>query len=116
MAVVQLLPASDVGICTIEVSTVNSLGTLIDNTVEVGFYSSEDHIELKAFPSKMLVEGDTCTVTAIVVDEGGTPVATYSGDITFTILVGWPKIAKFVLTGTSSLTTTLDEGQISIFR
>ena len=113
-AVVYLNPASDVGICTIEVSTENSLGTLIDNTVEVGFYSSEDHIELIAVPSKMLVNGDNCTVTATVVDEGGTPVDTYNEDITFTILVGWPKVAKFALTGTSSLTKTLISGSISI--
>ncbi len=111
---VYLEPASDVGICTIKVSTVNSLGTLIDNTVGVGFYSSEDHIELEAVPPEMLVDGDNCTVTAIVVDESGTPVD-YNEDITFTILVGWPKIVKFVITGTSSLTTTLVGGEISVF-
>jgi hypothetical protein len=110
---VDLKSASDVGICTIKVSTVNSLGTLIDNTVKVGFYSTEDHIELIAVPLKMLVNGDTCTVTATVVDESGTPVD-YNEDITFTILVGWPKIAKFTMTGTSSLTTTLIGGSISI--
>lgn len=113
-ATVQLLPASDVGIATIEVSTVNSLGDLIKNTVKVGFYSSEDHIELSADPSKMLVNGDTCTVTATVVDEKGNTVGSYKEDITFTILVGWPKIAKFALTGTSSLTTTLDNGEITV--
>ena len=111
--VVYLSPSSNVGICTIEVSTFNSLGTLIKNTVNVGFYSSEDHIELKAFPSKMLVEGDTCTVMATVVDGSGIPVD-YNEDITFTILVGWPKIAKFAATGTSSLTTTLVGGEIPV--
>jgi prepilin-type N-terminal cleavage/methylation domain-containing protein len=113
-AVVHLNPASYVGICTIEVSTVNSLGTLIKNTVEVGFYSGEDHIDLISVPSKMLVNGETCTVTATVVDEGGTPVDTYNEDITFTILVGWPKIAKFAVTGTTSLTKTLVEGKIPV--
>ena len=39
---------------------------------------------------------------------------TYNEDITFTILVGWPKIVKFALTGTSSLTTTLVGGEISV--
>ena len=110
-----LEPASDVGICTIRVSTDNLVDPdLIVNTIEVGFYSSEDHIDLSAVPPEMLVDGENCTVTAIVVDEGGTPVTTYNGDITFTILVGWPKIAKFVLTGTSSLTTTLVGGTISV--
>ncbi len=110
-----LEPASDVGICTIKVSTDNLVDPdLIVNTVEVGFYSSEDHIDLSAVPPEMLVDGENCNVTAIVVDEGGTPVTTYNGDITFTILVGWPKIAKFVLTGTSSLTTTLVGGTISV--
>jgi hypothetical protein len=112
--VVYLSPASDVGICTIEVSTYNSDDLLIVKTVEVGFYSSEDHIELSADPPKMLVEGDNCTVTAQVVDEEGTLVTTYNEDITFTILVGWPKIVKFVATGTSSLTTTMVDGEIAV--
>ena len=115
IAVVYLKPASDVGICTIEVSTDNLVDPdPIVKTIKVGFYSSEDHIELSANLSKMLVNGDTCTVTAIVVDEEGTPVNEYNEDITFTILVGWPKIVKFAATGTSSLTTTMDEGEITV--
>ena len=113
-ATVQLLPANEVGICTVKVSTVNSLVVTIENTVEVGFYSGEHHIKLIAEPSKMLVNGDTCTVTATVVDEGETTIDTYKEDITFTILVGWPKIAKFALTGTSSLTKTLVGGEITV--
>jgi len=115
VAVVNLKSAIEVGICTIKVSTVNSESITINNTVKVGFYSGEDHIELKAFPSKMLVEGDTCTVMATVVDEGGIPVVNYNEDITFTILVGWPKNVKFAATGTSSLTTTLTDGDIDIY-
>ena len=111
---VDLMPSNEVGICTIEVSTYNSDDLLIVKTIEVGFYSSEHHIELSADPSKMLVNGDNCTVTAEVVDEEGTLVTTYNEDITFTILVGWPKIAKFAATGTSSLTTTLTYGDIDI--
>ena len=115
IAVVDLKPASEVGICTIEVSTDNLVDPEpIVNTIEVGFYSSEDHIELSADPSKMLVEGDNCTVTAEVVDEKGILVTTYNEDITFTILVGWPKIAKFVMTGTSSLTQTLNKGETTV--
>jgi len=111
-----LEPASDVGKCTIKVSTYNLVNPdPIVKTTEVGFYSSEHHIELIAVPSKMLVQGDNCTVTAKVVDEGGTPVDTYNEDITFTILVGWPKNAKFAATGTSSLTTTMFNGQIDMY-
>ena len=109
-AVVDLKPASEVGICTVKVSTENSEGTLIENTIEVGFYSGEHRIELIAVQSKMLVNGDTCKVTATVVDEEGTPVDAYEEDITFTILAGWPKTAKFAATGTSSLTITLEDG------
>ena len=120
IAVVYLKPASEVGICTIKVSTLvdpdfHPLDPPISETIKVGFYSGEDHIELKAFPSKMLVEGDICTVMATVVDEGGIPVVNYSEDITFTILVGWPKNVKFAATGTSSLTTTLTDGDIDIY-
>jgi len=112
---VYLEPASGIGICTIEVSTYNLVDPdPIVKTIEVGFYSGEDHIELKAFPSKMLVNGDSCTVTATVVDEGGTPVNTYNEDITFTILVGWPKIVKFTMTGTTSLTKTLIGGETTV--
>jgi hypothetical protein len=102
IANVELSPSGTVGIATI---TVSSPG-LTSGSVEVGLYSSEHRIRLSAFPPKMLVNGDTCTVTAIVVDEDGTPIDTYSEDITFTILVGWPKNAKFAATGTSSLTLT----------
>jgi prepilin-type N-terminal cleavage/methylation domain-containing protein len=116
VAVVNLKPASDIGICTIEVSTLVDPEFYPDDppvseTVEVGFYSGEDHIELIADPSKMLVDGDSCGVTARVVDEGGNTVGTYNEDITFTILIGWPKIAKFTMTGTSSLTKTLTGGE-----
>jgi hypothetical protein len=107
---VYLNPSDEVGICTVKVSTVNSLGVTIENTIEVGFYSGEHHIELTVKPSKMLVNGDTCKVTATVVDENETPVEEYEEDITFTILVGWPKTAKFAETGTSSLTKTLSGG------
>lgn len=110
VAVVDLKPATDVGICTVKVSTVNSLGVTIENTIEVGFYSGEHHIKLIANPPKMLVNGDSCIVTAEVVDELGTVVGSYNKDITFTILVGWPKNAKFAETGTSSLTKTLFKG------
>jgi hypothetical protein len=62
----------------------------------------------------MLVDGDTCKVTATVKDENDITVVTYEEDITFTILVGWPKIAKFTVTGTSSLTKTLTEGDTDV--
>lgn len=114
VAEVYLKPATEVGICTVKVSTVNSLLVTIENTIEIGFYSGEHHIELIAKPLKMLVNGDTCTVTAVVEDEGGHQVVAYSEDITFTILVGWPKIAKFAATGTSSLTKTLIGGETDI--
>jgi prepilin-type N-terminal cleavage/methylation domain-containing protein len=106
--VVYLIPASSVGICTVKVSTDNLIDPdPIVNTINVGFYSSEHHIRLTADPQQMLLDGNICTVTATVVDEDDTPINTYNKDITFTILVGWPKIAKFVLTGTSSLTQTI---------
>jgi prepilin-type N-terminal cleavage/methylation domain-containing protein len=114
VAVVDLKPATEVGICTVKVSTENSEGTLIENTIEIGFYSGEHHIRLTAVPSKMLVNGDTCTVTAVVEAENDIQVYGYNEDITFTILVGWPKNAKFAATGTSSLTKTLIGGETDI--
>ena len=114
VAVVQLLSASDVGICTIEVSTYNSDELLIVETIEIGFYSGEHHIRLTAVPSKMLVNGDICIVTAVVEDENDFQVFGYSGDITFTMLGGWPKTAKFAETGTSSLTKTLVGGETTV--
>jgi len=114
VAEVYLKPATEVGICTVKVSTENSEGTLIENTIEIGFYSGEHHIKLEASPSKMLVNGDTCTVTAVVEDEDKHQVSAYNEDITFTILVGWPKNAKFAATGTSSLTKTLIGGETDI--
>jgi hypothetical protein len=114
VAVVQLLPASNVGIVTIRVSTYNSLGTYIEKTINVGFYSNAHHIKLSAVPQKMLVNGETCTITATIVDASGNLVSNYNEGITFTILEGWPKNAKFALTNTSNLTQTVINGVIPV--
>ena len=114
VAEVQLLPASNVGTATIRVSTYNSLGTYIEKTINVGFYSNAHHINLSALPQKMSVGGDICTVTAKIVDISNTLVSNYNESITFTILEGWPSNAKFTLTNTSNLTQTVINGVISV--
>ncbi|MBA7596940.1 hypothetical protein ES703_03934 [subsurface metagenome] len=110
IANVELFPPDTVGEATITVSS----GGLTSGSVEVGFYSSAHHIELIASPQKMLVNGDTCTITATIVDESGTQIFNYNEDITFTILEGWPSNAKFTLTNTSSLTQTVINGAASV--
>jgi hypothetical protein len=110
VAEVQLLSASNVGTVTIRVSTYNSLGTYIEKTVNVGFYSNAHHINLSADPQKMSVGGDTCTVTAEIVDSSNTLVINYNEEITFTLLEGWPSNAKFTLSNTSNLIQTVDSG------
>ncbi len=97
---VQLLSASNVGTVTIRVFTYNSFGTYIEKTVNVGFYSNAHHINLSADSQKMSVGGDTCTITATIVDANDTQVYNYNEEITFTILEGWPSNAKFTLTNT----------------
>jgi len=110
VAEVELLSASNVGTVTIRVSTYNSLGTYIEKTVNVGFYSNAHHINLSADPQKMSVGGDTCTVTAEIVDSSNTLVSNYNEEITFTLLEGWPSNAKFTLSNTSNLIQTVDSG------
>jgi len=110
VAVVQLLPASNVGTVTIKVSTYNSLGTYIEKTINVGFYSNAHHINLSAIPQQMLVNGETCTITATIVDASDTLVSNYNEEITFTILEGRPSTVKFTLSNTSSLTQTVING------
>jgi len=110
VAEVQLLSASNVGTVTIRVSTYNSLGTYIEKTVNVGFYSDAHHINLIAVPQEMSVGGDTCTVTAEIVDSSNTLVSNYNEEITFTLLEGWPSNAKFTLSNTSNLIQTVDSG------
>jgi len=114
VAEVQLLSASNVGTVTIRVSTYNSLGTYIEKTINVGFYSSAHHINLIAVPQKMSVGGDTCTVTAEIVDSSNTLVSNYNEEITFTLLEGWPSNAKFTLSNTSILIQTVDSGVSSV--
>jgi len=113
-AEVHLIPGSSIGTAEIKVSTTNSKGTLIEEIVEVRFYSNAHHIELIASPQSMLVNGDTCTMTATIVDGSGTKVENYNEDITFTILEGWPSNAKFFLTTTSTLIQTVENGEISV--
>jgi len=114
VAVVQLLPASNVGTATIRVSTYNSLGTYIEKTINVGFYSNAHHINLSAVPQKMSVGGNTCTVTANIVDISDTPVSNYNESITFTILEGRPSTVKFTLSNTSNLIQTVNNGVSSV--
>jgi prepilin-type N-terminal cleavage/methylation domain-containing protein len=113
-ATVQLLPsASNVGTVTIKVSTTNSEFILIEETVEVAFYSDAHHIILSANPPKMEVLGgvpDNCIITATIVDEYGTEVKNYNELITFTFLEGYPLSAKFLSAGTSSLTKRVEDG------
>jgi hypothetical protein len=114
VAVVQLLPASNVGTVTIRVSTYNSLGTYIEKTINVGFYSNAHHINLSAIPQQMLVNGETCTITATIVDASDTLVSNYNEEITFTILEGRPSTVKFTLSNTSNLTQTVINGVSSV--
>lgn len=113
-ATVQLLSsASNVGTATIKVSTTNSEFILIEETVEVAFYSDAHHIILSANPPKMEVLGgvpDTCIVTATIVDEDGTKVQNYNELITFTFLEGYPLSANFLSAGTSSLNKRVEDG------
>jgi len=98
-----------VGIATVTVTS----GSLSES-VEVGFYSNTHHIKLVASPQKMLVNGDTCEITATIVDEDGTNIYNYNEEITFTILEGWPSNAKFTFINTSSLTKTVINGESDV--
>jgi len=114
VAVVHLKPASNVGTATIKVFTYNSLNEYIEEVVEVRFYSSAHHIELSAVPQKMLVNGDICTINAIIVDEYGTKVQNYNELITFTFLEGYPSSAKFFSADTMNLTKTVEDGVVDV--
>jgi len=106
IANVELFPSDDIGEATITVSS----GSLTSGSVDVGFYSNAHHINLSAVPQKMLVGGETCTITATIVDVSDNIVENYNEEITFTILEGWPSSARFTLSNTSVLIQTVNSG------
>jgi len=70
------------GTCRVEAE--NFSVPLTSTTIDVGFYTTADHILLTAVPTHIPVGGGnegTSKLTASIVDEGGTTVYNYNGDV-----------------------------------
>jgi len=75
----------------------------------VGFHIGPDHILLNAVPQKLSAGGQSCIVTAKIVDYYGNVVSDYNKDITF-IISPWPDTIKFAKATTYMLTQKVKKG------
>ena len=82
---------------------------IITGSTEVGFYIGPDHIILSAVPQNISAGGQTCIVTAKIVDYEGTVISDYNEDIGFSISP-WPNTIKFLKATTAFLTQKFKKG------
>jgi len=90
VATIQLYSGSIPGTCQIKVQDVSEI--LPAATIDVGFYTTADHILLTAAPTSIPVGGGnegTSKLTAGIVDEDNIIVYNYIGNVSFTFLSGY---------------------------
>jgi prepilin-type N-terminal cleavage/methylation domain-containing protein len=78
------------GIATVTVSSNTGTENITGETT-VDFYVEADHIELSTSSNDINIlgkAGDTCTITATIIDSGGSIVTEYLGSVTFNIVEG----------------------------
>ena len=112
VATVDLYPSDNSETATITVSSTVSEGPpvlTITGDTEVGFYIGPDHIILSADPQKISVNGESCTVTAKIVDYAGTLIGNYNEDIAFSISP-WPTTIEFSKATTAFLVQKVKKG------
>ena len=109
IATVSLYSSNDAETAEITVSSTVSGEHIITGSTEVGFYIGPDHIDLTADPQNILANGQSCTVTAKIVDYTGTMISSYNGDIYFSISP-CPYTIKYLEATTSFLTQKIKKG------
>ena len=87
-----------------------SSGSLITGSTQVGFHIGPDHILLNAVPQKLSAGGQSCILTAKIVDYYGNVVSDYNQDITFIISPWPPGPIKFAKATTYILTQKVKKG------
>jgi len=110
VATVELSPSDYSDTAEITVSSTVSDGQIITGSTQVGFYIGPDHILLSAVPQKVSVGGQSCIVTAKIVDYNGNLISDYNEDITFIISPWPPGPIKFAKATTYILTQKVKKG------
>jgi len=95
---------------TIKVCSPSASDIEIWGETEVGFYVGPDHILLSAVPQKLSAGGQSCIVTAKIVDYYGNLIGDYNEDITFIISPWPPGPIKFSKATTYILTQKVKKG------
>jgi len=110
VATAVLESSSDLpGTATITVCSPSVSDCVISGETTVGFFIGPDHIILNAVPQNISAGGQSCIVTAKIVDNNGTLISDYNEDITF-VISPWPITIKFTKATTYILTQKVKKG------
>jgi len=109
IATAVLTPTIEADTATIKVCSPSAFDCEIWGETTVGFYIGPDHILLSAVPQKLSVGGQSCILTAKIVDYNGNVISDYNKDITF-IISPWPDTIKFAKATTYILTQKVKKG------
>ncbi|MCK4240617.1 MAG: hypothetical protein KAX30_03270, partial [Candidatus Atribacteria bacterium] len=82
------LSSIDSGTATVTVSSYDGLPFIPEGGLQVEFYGEAVDIVLVASPPYIFIGGETCTITATIVDEWGIKVDDYEGTVNFSITSG----------------------------
>ncbi len=116
VATIQLNSGAIPGTCQIQVQ--DESGLLPATTIDVGFYTMAHHILLTAVPVHIPVGGGnegTSKLTASIVDEGGTTVYNYDGNVLFSFSGGYNSTAKFKFVEQSNYSVPVFHGSASVY-
>jgi prepilin-type N-terminal cleavage/methylation domain-containing protein len=114
VASIKLYSGGIPGICQVQAVS----GTLPMATIDVGFYTTADHILLTAVPVHIPVGGGnegTTKLTAYVKDEYNVTVYNYKGNVLFTFEQGFNNTAKFKFVNNPNYSVPVFNGTASIY-
>jgi len=118
VATIQLYSGSISGTCQIQAQDVSEI--LPAATIDVGFYTTADHILLTVVPTHIPVGGGnegTSKLTASIVDMDGITVYNYEGDVLFSFPLnsGYMDTAKFKFVDNPSYSVPVFHGSASVY-
>ncbi|MCJ7449701.1 MAG: hypothetical protein MUO72_18660, partial [Bacteroidales bacterium] len=116
VATIQLYSGSMPGTCRIQAE--NGSLPSPSTTIDVGFYTTADHILLTAVPVHIPVGGGnegTTKLTAYVKDEYNVTVYNYKGNVLFTFEQGFNNTAKFKFVTQPNYSVPIFNGTASVY-
>ena len=116
VATIQLYSGGMPGTCRVKAENISLPSTW--TTIDVGFYTTADHILLTAVPDHIPVGGGnegTTKLTAYVKDENNVTVYNYKGNVLFTFEQGFNHTAKFKFIDQSNFSVPVFHGSASVY-